>query len=285
MLSRKTAVTVALVALLTAVVAAEIGLLGQARKRAAKALAKLEQTKQSRDWLVRQNPAPSAENVARIAAEVAESRGRLQALQRELTFSGVAEDSGLSAERPTDGFFALQKLGDDLRRQAREARVSLRPDEAFGFASHAQEGPRVESLPTVLRQEAAVRRLVGALLDTHPVSLHAVRREAPLERERPTGMAVGAADFFVPPPGWLARQPGLIESDALRLEFAGQTAVLRDFMQRLAAVERAVLVRAVEVEPVVATNMAHAEAQAASVARFTVVLELPRRMEKPAATP
>ncbi len=275
MLSRKTTLPAIFVTLLIAVISAEAGLLWRTRQRANKALAVLEQKQQARDWLARQAPAPTQENVTLTAKAVSEVRQRLEQMQRELTFSAESGPADPIPGRSADGFFALQKLGEDLRRQAQAARVGLRADERFGFGSHAQEGPADELLPAVHRQAAEVRQLVGHLLAAQPIALLSVKREN-LAVSGPAEAPQRTADFFVPAPGRLVRQAGMVESDALRVEFTGRTAALREFMQALGTAEQPVLVRAVEVEPVAAVSgIAPVEA------KFSVLLEVPWLAVKP----
>lgn len=278
MLSRTNLVPLGLIVLMMAVVSVEAGLLWRSRLRASRAIAGWEQMKQARDRLTRQMPAPTPGNAASTARAVAEVRRRLDDMRRALTLdAGRGHDDPLPA-RPADSFFALEKLCEDLRRQAEAGRVRLRVGERFGFASHAREAPPVEWLPEIHRQAWEVRQVVGHLLAAHPVALLSVRREHSAAGER-LPPASGAEDFFIPSTGRLVRKAGTVESDALRLEFTGRTAVLREFMRALGESEHPFLVRAVEVEPVAAG------AGSVSVdVKFSVLLEAPRLAAKPDAS-
>lgn len=55
------------------------------------------------------------------------------------------------------------------------------------------------------------------------------------------------------------RLPGAVEALAFRLAFIGSTGTLRTFLNGLAAFERPIVVRGVEVEPASATDMAQIE--------------------------
>src|SRR5690606_31963030 len=146
-----------------------------------------------------------------------------------------------------DSLFALTEFAERMRRKAVEAQVALKPQESFGFASHAHEGPPVEALLVVHRQQRTVQELLDTVLAVRPQALLAVNRERPPAQEEGGGPA-GRVDFFAPSPALLLRQPGLMETDAFRLEFTGQTDVLRDFLAALANLSWPVLVRSVEVE-------------------------------------
>ena len=75
--------------------------------------------------------------------------------------------------------------------------------------------------------------------------------------------------------------PGRVESEAFRLEFTGQTAVLRAFLNSLAALPRPVIVRRVEVEPLTAESGASTAPVAGApvplvaqnLSKFAVVVE------------
>jgi hypothetical protein len=112
-----------------------------------------------------------------------------------------------------------------------------------------------------------VQYLVEALIEARPQSLLAVQRERPLtaaqrmERNQlsttgalppaaPAARGGQAEDFLELDPALSLRMPGRVDSDAFRLEFTGQTAALRTFLNTLAAFKLPVIVRSVEVEPV-----------------------------------
>lgn len=233
--------------LLAAAVSAEAWMLRQARLRAARSLSALEQKKQERDRLEKLSPAPTAENEAAILTAVTEARETLVRLREGLAAEIDPRGDPVPA-RPVDSLFALTEFAENMRRKAVEAQVALKPQESFGFASHANEGPSAEAIPLVHRQQRAVQELLDAVLAVRPQALLAVNRERPPAQEEDGGPA-GRVDFFTPSPTLLVRQPGLVETDVFRLEFTGQTGVLRDFLAVWAISPWPVLVRSVEVEP------------------------------------
>jgi hypothetical protein len=144
--------------------------------------------------------------------------------------------------------------------------VATKPDERFGFATHAHEGPEAGLVPAVFRQRVVLQYIVEALIEARPQSLLAVQRERPLtaaqrmERNQPAspgapppgapGARGGQAeDFLEFNPALSVRMRGQVDSDAFRLAFTGQTAALRTFLNTLAAFKLPVIVRSVEVEP------------------------------------
>ncbi len=258
---------------------------------AGRALAALEQKKQERDWLARQSPALSPENEAAIAMDLT-SCGRLLA---ELRVALQGREPTVFAVPPpaksVDAFFELANFVEKLRTRAARAQVVLKPHERFGFATHTNEGPAVDQLATVHRQQLATQYLVETLLESRPLALLAVRRERPVA-DGPRDSRDRADDFFELDRSLSLRQPGQVESVAFRLEFTGQTAALRNFMNSLATFRQPVGVRSVEVEPLAAAESAASIAQAVtagspvplvreSLSKFAVTVEFVLPIDNP----
>lgn len=233
-----------------------------------RALAALAETKRERDRLAAQSPALSEANEQAIVQDLANTRKTLAALH-----SALAGREGRAIELPPaksiDLFFDLASFVEKSRALAVRAQVATEPDERFGFASHAHEGPEAELVAAVFRQRVVVQYLVEALLEARPRSLLSVQRERPLTAARraerneslpagagPTNAPVAdggqAEDFFEFNPTLSLRVPGEVDTEAFRLEFTGQTPALRTFLNTLAAFQLPVIVRSVEVEPLVA---------------------------------
>lgn len=150
--------------------------------------------------------------------------------------------------KPLDGFIEITGVVESLRQLATTHEVSLLPDETFGFASYAHQGPPENELAAVHRQIGLTRLLVGKLFAAHPDKLLAVRRE----RDRSNGREVPGevlADYFQMDGRLDLRATGEIEGGMIRLEFTGRTPVLRIFLQSLAEAPEPLVVRSVEVEP------------------------------------
>lgn len=223
-----------------AVVGGELWWLGRSREDAQRALAALEQAAQEREWLARQTPAPTAAVEQAIAAERTDLRDRVAALRGRLQTTG----SDPAPSRSLDAYFQLAALVERARAQAIAARISLPPDERFGFAAYANEGPAPDQLATVHRQQRAVQQLLEPLFEARPLALLAVRRESPAGRANAAG-----DDYFLLEPAASLERPGIVDTDALRLEFTGQTSTLRAFLGGLADLRDPVVVRGVDVEP------------------------------------
>ncbi|MBI2514468.1 MAG: hypothetical protein HYV96_21040 [Opitutae bacterium] len=235
-------------------------------ERARRAAVQVEAKRAERDWLARQSPALSEENARAIAAEVA------AAAQRAAEFrAAIAGQAWLSAppERPVDGYFALASFTETMRALAVRARVALRTEERFGFATYANEGPEADLLGPVHRQRVVMQHLLEALFEAHPKSLVAAVRERPLTAAQRAGRraAISAAaadatsngnlsgaagqpaDFFEPDSRLRLDARGVADGELFRVEFTGQTQALRAFLNSLAASPLPLFVRAVEVEP------------------------------------
>lgn len=262
-----------------AVVGTEIWFLQQARAQAARARVGLEQKKQERDWVARQSPAPTPENEAALAAELVAIHARIAELRDGLKAGPTDPFAGPAPEKSSESFFQLAALVEQARAQAIAARVTLRPDERFGFASYANEGPPADLLRAVHRQQKAVESLLEPLFEARPLAVLSVRRTAPTG-ENPGGRG-GAEDFFTLDPGLSLRQPGLVDTEPVRLEFTGQTSTLRTLLNGLSALRHPVVVRRVEVEPlpptVVGSRPAAAESPQPlvrqSLSKFAVIVE------------
>ena len=294
--------------------AAEGWFLQRERQQARRALAALEQKRQERDWLAGQTPALSIENEQAIARDLAHSRQVLAELRPALQGTNETALEAAPPSQSIDLYFDLATFVEQTRALATRRQVVVRPDERFGFASHANEGPGSDLVPTVFRQRLEGQYLVETLIEARPRALLAVQRERPLsatQRARrnqpaqpgavrsaaPAGTGVVAADFFDFEGPMSVRLPGRVDTDAFRLEFSGQTPALRAFLNSLAAFRLPVIVRSVEVEPLMAGTTPADRALAGPAAgglvplvsqnlsRFAVVVEfiLPAAALQPAS--
>lgn len=263
--------------------AGEVWGLRESRVAAGRALASLEQKKQERDWLARQSPALNPENETAIAADLDATNRLLAELRASLQGKDPTGFATPAPAKPIDAFFELANFVEKLRIRAAQAQVVLKPDERFGFATYTNEGPVVGQLPAVHRQQLATQYLVETLLESRPLALLAVRRERPVA-DGPRDARDRADDFFALDPALSIRQPGQVESVAIRVEFTGQTAALRNFLNSLAAFRQPVVVRSVEVEPLAAAASSGTTAQTAtagspvplvrqSLSKFAVAVE------------
>lgn len=228
------------------VAAAELWWLARARAEAERAVAALARVAAERDWLAAQTPAPSAASEEAITAERTALRARIDVLRTRLQPRPPVAAETVPA-RPLDAYFEIANLVERSRAQAIAARVSLRSDERFGFAAFANEGPAPDQLAAVHRQQRAVQQVLEPLWEARPLALLGVRRG------QPAGAAPGrlaGEDTFALEPGMSLQRAGLVETEALRLEFTGQTSTLRTFINGLVDLREPVVVRSIDVEPV-----------------------------------
>jgi hypothetical protein len=267
------------IAALAGVLAAEAAWLRHEQKAARRGQAALRRELRERDRLLAQAPALDAENEQAIAADLERTR-RARAEERA---GWPCSEAGHGAEtaptRTTEAFFDLARFVERTRAAAGAANVALRPDERFGFAGYANEGPPAEILPQIHRQRVVSELIVACLLAAHPPALLAWRREA--VGAVPPAARNQVEDYFFMDRTLSVRRPGDVETTAFQVEFSGQTATLRNFLTGLADFPAALLVRSVEVEPLPAahpTGAANAPGGAGPLVRpnlskFSVVVE------------
>ncbi len=283
----------------------EAGLIGERCVAARAARMRLDQASRELRALETIRPAPTRENAARIEAGLARVTLERGALLAELAPPGEEaewfRDARVPARRP-EAFFDIAVFVEAMRGRARQAGVSLRPEERFGFSNYSHEAPETAQLAAVFRERLIVQYLLEALLDAQPHQLLSVQRSRP---EGKAGVGVtgkrdgsttkempGAAgsDYFEIDPRISARVPGLVEATAFRLSFTGHTTALRTLLTKLGEFELPVVVRAVEVAPAerppdgaAPLRTAASPLVAAPWSRFTVTVEFIDVAPKPAA--
>ena len=274
-------------------------------------------------------PAPSRETAVQIEADLARAQRALAVMQAELRGRGPAAERLKSAKAPaarTDAFFDLATFVETTRARAKQQGVAVAPAAAhFGFSLYANEAPEVALIAPVFHQRLVVQYLADALLDARPRSLLRIQRERPLtddeRKARAEALAAATAsaaetgggvpslsaealakagprtedfaalspDYFDLDPRLSAHVPGSVEVTAYRLVFTGQTAALRAFLNKLAAFELPVIVRAVEVEPASGEDAASAiavpEEVAPPPASIVLTASAPVKPKPPAVAP
>jgi hypothetical protein len=251
-----------------------------ASRDAAKQLQQKTQELQGMAGLV---PPPKRDVAAAIEADLAKAQKALTAMESELKGRGPAAERIRTAKVPaarTEAYFDLATFVEHTRDLAKKNDVDVRPEAArFGFATYANEGPETERIEPVFRQRQVMQYLIDGLLEARPRAALSVRRErtqTKAEREaRAAAIANGETpadvdagddglDYFRIDPRVTARVPGFIDTMAFRFVFTGQTAALRNFLNRLASFELPVLVREVEVDTATAEESASAAPEEAS---------------------
>ncbi len=261
----------------------------QEAQKSAKALAK---KRAELIALVTSTPAPSAENQAAIKSDLLRSEAALGQMRDELKGRGPAAESLLKARaaygaaaslkakersnalreaklpfEPTHLFFNIATFVEKMREAAQTANIKIKADERFGFTSYANAGPERELIPVVYRQRQVAEYLLGALIEAKPSELVALQRELPqgkvdLAAVKPASTSTrGAApvanpDLFEIDPRITARVPGFVDASAFRLSFIGETAALRSLLNKLATFELPLVVRSVEVDPIIKSQVA-----------------------------
>ncbi len=254
----------ALILATAVIVGFESWLLWRTRVEVGHVLISLDQKKRERDDLQQRLPPPTAETARLTTEAVAAASAKLLAARAALSNSAGRTAAPASA-KSIDAYFEIARFVETERSAAKRLDIAIRPDEHFGFSSHANEGPEASILPTVLGQRVAVEKLIDALFAAGPVALIGVQRERPsailqsnnLGQGRPEKNIRGkleargdeGADFFEPGQSISLRASGKIVASAFRVEFSGQTLALRNYLNALGGSEMPFFVRSVEVEP------------------------------------
>jgi hypothetical protein len=196
---------------------------------------------------------PASEDVAARAERRLASEQTLARLQNILRLDSPEATRLRTASLPlerTEAFFDLALMAEQLRKLAAQHGVALKPDERFGFAAYANGGPDAALIPMVYRQRQLAQYLVEQLIAVRPTGLLALQRERPgMAMPDRSEAAAAMQDYFTLDSRISVRSSGHVNSQALRVIFTGHTPVLRAFLNRLAGSELPLLVRAVEVEP------------------------------------
>ncbi len=235
-------------------VAGGFGWLHRLRKSAHRELASVAQKSQQRDHLLQQ--ARSAEPV--LAEPVV--------ISRDVAIAPITPKP--TPQKPLEGFIAIAGAREEWRRLAASQQVALLPEELFGFATHAHEGPRENQLAAVHAQLGLTQQVLEKLFAARPDKLLAVRREHVRVNER-EGVPEVAADFFELEARLDLRVAGVIEGQAMQVEFIGQTQALQSFLNALATAAEPLLVRSVEGEP-----MPENQNSPGKSTKFSVIVEL-----------
>lgn len=331
-LRRKNPVFVGAMTLCAALALGEGFLIWERWSAARAAAAKLAANFAARAEMANLMPPPKREVAEAIEADLAKAQASLASMQAELKGRGPAAERLRAAKVPaarTDAFFDLATYVERMREAARRHDVIVRAEAArFGFAAYANEAPEPERIAAVFRQRQLAQYLMEALLEAKPRALLAVKREPTLTDEERAARATALADlqaataaaaangepppdpaqfgatgapselpegpdYFAIDPRVTARVPGFVDTTAFKLVFAGQTAALRTFLNRLAAFELPVLVREVEVDLATAEEIAEPAAEetapeaasaepAAAAPSVVLTLDAPKPAPRPA---
>ncbi len=259
------------------VAAGELALIFERFTATREAAKRLEQRRAEVEAMAQLTPPPTREVAAAIEADLAKALKSLAAMQGELTGHGPAAERLLTAKVPvarTDAFFDLATYGEKMKELAEKDGVEVRPEAArFGFSLYANEGPEIERIEPVFRQRLIAEYLLVALLEARPRALFSMKRERTMtkaERQARIASQSGgevvdvptseveseSSDFFEIDPRASAKVPNHIDTEAFRFVFTGQTAALRNFLNRIASFELPVVVREVEVDTATQEEMA-----------------------------
>ena len=233
--------------------------------------ATLTLARRQREWrrLAGLKPPPTTAQADIIEADLTRAGAALAALDEELSNREPSAIEGATADPAaisrTDAFIELAGFVRSMRELAGRTGVGVRAEEYFGFSAYAHEGPAPEYIASLLRQRCFSGYLLENLFASRPEQFVALqrarlpkgRRDAAAASQSGGANASAEADVFAID-SWLSiREADVVETTAFRVTFAGYTASLRGFLNRLASCELPVVVRGVEVEPVKESSPRH----------------------------
>ena len=270
-------------------------------REARRTQAKLRQHTAEYASLGREWPGLSEESEQALAQDVVAAEQDTRAWRATVGYR--AAPSAESPKSSVEAYFEISRGVEQLRARALAAGVTVRPGESFGFAAYRGAGPAEGAVAVVLQQFHAVQALCEILFESRPLGLLAIQRQDPAgapgvgnppaaftKTRGQTDPADPTPDCFEVAGGLALRLPDHASSPASRLEFSGQTRVLRDFLNRLAGHAQPVFVRSVEVEPLdIGATGASTDSAAAglvplvtrNLSRFTVIVQLVDETDSP----
>ncbi len=202
-------------------------------------------------------PSPSQINLEALEDNLRDLEDRLDGLLRGWNVDSLSSLADRNKPRTgRDVLFDLTKFIAAYKERASQSGIGLRADESFGFGQliAAGRGPEPEEIERVYQQRLIIGALLDQLLAAAPREILAVQREeasAPRYRAMSAGDDALAGDLFELEPQMAIRAFGEARTMGFRLVFTGHTSALRIFLTRLSALHIPLLVRGVEVQPIV----------------------------------
>ncbi len=284
----------------------EIWLVQREHKRAGLALAELERKRDESDRLVRQSVCLNDEDEKAINLDLRDAETVLGDLKTHRRESVDRLNTTSEPESSVDAYIDITAFVEKTRELAERAGIVIRPEERFGFGTYTSEGPAAELIAGVFRQRTVLQYLVEKLIESHPRTVLMIQREPPRILRPGTSQSIRAAapradgqsrrggqpgDIFEIEKRLSLRMAGLLDTEAFRLEFTGQTRSIRSFLNSLIDedVPVTIVVRSVEIGlPPAPTRSPDSHSMASartpvpeSLTRFVVVVEY----VEPVATP
>lgn len=186
------------------------------------------------------SPSPTEAVALQVAADATAYEREVVRLETALSGGAFAQELS-EAEVPderTDAYFDLVAYAEKLRILARQRGVQIEAEEYFGFSEYAKEGPKEKQIPTVFRERQLLERVLSMLLMSNPARLTLVER-----------FAGSGTDEWEEQARLSLAVDGVLKTQFVRVEFSGETASLRSWLNRLGQSGLPVSVRSIEVAP------------------------------------
>lgn len=196
---------------------------------AGRATGRLGRARQERTRLCRVEPVPTETSARDIAVDIAAAESALAELKERFGGLGSSPDVEPSAE-PVETYLAVKSFNDRMAESAARMKIAFDPASGFGLAEDERRNP--QAMARVRKVATRLEPLLIILFEARPAALVAVK----------SGDAAGLA------PSLSARSTGIVNTEAFRFEFLGDTTALREFLNGLAASPLPAIVAEVSVE-------------------------------------
>jgi len=223
---------------------AEAGKIGQAKQKISSVESQLNNLGFADPAATPGNVKASAENVAKLGAELRKIREDLERGARITTSTdGIGVMAGIQQ------FISnyQRKAATHTDKDGEPVEIIVPDDFAFGFEQYLDEATMLddeELIPVLDKQRQILSYLLNTLYDSGPESIVSVEREVLELKAGGTGSAKG----FTINPAITARVPGAIDTLVFGLTFTGYTDSLRELLNNLAKFDLPIVVRSIDVE-------------------------------------
>ena len=226
-------------AILVALAVGGLWLLNGERNQLSELTSEYSQKNRVLDGLLSRRPSPTNGNVetlelnyATLYQEYKRALGalKLDAYEKELFF-------GQLPATHNDAFFALARYVEDTRILAVGKGIAIPEGYRFGFQAYANEGPKQDDIRMCHHQMKIMRVLAQWLFDSGISELLGIQRGQETSTEMGGRFGIAdtefAADVFFVDGESKARIDGSIETKSFRVAFKGQSASMRNFLNRI----------------------------------------------------
>ena len=213
-----------------------------------------ERTEKKLNRTLVSTPSPVSENVTASDINVLKLSEKLQSIREEL-------ERGEEVKASVDGVRVAAGIQQYISKYTSLARshetkygpspIEIPQDFAFGFDRFKLESKVPEDKKEIAmldKQRDILDFLMAELYSTHPKSIISVKRQSAKQfKDNEFGEYYGDSSIFEIGSSVTSKVEGAIDTIPFEISFSGKTNTLRDFLNRLAAFKRPIVVRSINV--------------------------------------